>query len=672
MTMSRVLALLRPLLLFGLLTCLGACSDDGTVEPPGDDLDAGIPDTAPDEIDRLCEPGQGRCVDLTTLEVCDGEGMSRQEESCPSEERCNDSSGQCSPRICSPGGFQGCTEGGLQRFCNVSGTEIVEAQCPGGAPCEGGTCSQPECEIGVKRCFDRQQMEICNEAGAFVPTTPCGTGTECFNGECEELCELSKKVSSYIGCEYWSVDLDNFEDALSQPHAIVVTNPNPELTARITITEGYSDRQVLRDSNNQPFDLEVPPGEARIYSIPVGYDHSGTRIFADKALRVLSSIPVVAHQFNPLNNVDVYSNDGTLLLPTHTLGTEYWGMSWYNRGGQVRIRGYLTIVNSSGLPNRVVVTPAAQVGAGPEISVIEAGTERAFDLRPGESLNLSASGVELADAEDHGCLANRDGPPDQVSPCPDLTGTHIVAEHPVTVFGGHQCANVVRNVDRCDHIESILFPVHTWSSTYIGSKFSPRATTSSSEPDIWRVIAAQDGTRIQTDPPIDGVHGRTLNAGEWRQFEVRDHFELAADRPVSMVQYMVGSNWTGIPRECNQGIDAFSPTGIGDPAMAVAVPIDQFRDNYIILTPNNYERDYLNIIVPIGEDVRIDGRSIADEYWQPVGTRNRFEVAVVPVTSGYHTLSADIPFGVVSYGYDCHVSYASPGGLNLETILDHF
>ena len=661
-----------------LLSLIGiaGCSRDPVLDDPQDqgddgaqsqaDLSDASSDTAPDAPQTACAPNASRCRDIGARYLCLPDGSAEVEEVCQGSDVCDEATGECATRICPPGLFDQCTAQGLQRYCNTSGTGYIEAACPGAKPCTNGRCEASECEAGVVRCLDVNTLQVCNSAGAWVRGEACGIGTECFNGVCEPLCELNEKVSSYIGCEYWSVDLDNYDDAQSQPHAIVVTNPNPTLDARVTITPGYTTTPLTVGADGRPFELDIPPGQARIYSIPAGYDHSGTRILQDKALRVVSSIPVIAHQFNPLNNVQVYSNDGTLLIPTNAVGDEYFGLSWPHRGGQATIRGFLTVVNSSGSPASVRVRPSARVDAGPGIAAWPAGEERELTLAPGASLNLLTHGEEFEAARQSGCWQAVDGPPPSVLPCPDLTGTYIKSDRPVTVFGGHQCGNVVLGVDRCDHIESILFPVSTWGRNYAGTKFSPRATTAQVEPDIWRIVAAEDGTQVLTDPPIDGIHGRTLQAGEWRQFEARDHFRLGASKPVLLAQYMVGANWIGIPRNCNTD---GSPTGIGDPAMAVSVPIDQFRTDYFILTPRDYRLDYVNLVAPVGTDVMLDGVLVDRALWKPVGERGELEVAVVEVPDGFHTLRSDTPFGVVSYGYDCRVSYAYPGGLNLETLV---
>jgi len=315
-------------------------------------------------------------------------------------------------------------------------------------------------------------------------------------------------------------------------------------------------------------------------------------------------------------------------------------MSWEQRPDPP-IRGFMTLINTSGESNTITVTASTSTAPGPDIPRMEPGESRIFEIGPGQVLNFAT-----ANAGD------------------DFTGTHVIADAPISAFGGHECANVVVGIDRCDHIESQLIPVSTWGTEYVGTKFNPRG----GEPDIWRILASEDDTVLRTDPPIEGVDGAILDRGEFVEFDIRRHFFLETTAPVSMGHYMVGSNWLGIPRICDTGVDAGNPTGIGDPALTLAVPFNQFREDYIIMIPIDYDEDYVNIVAPVGATVLIDDVPVPADAFQPVGDDdNGYVVAVVLVEDGTHWIRSDTPVGLEVYGYGCHVSYAYPGGLNLET-----
>ena len=110
------------------------------------------------------------------------------------------------------------------------------------------------------------------------------------------------------------------------------------------------------DADDQRAVRTVPPLGLEVFYLP-HRDIESTSI-TPKAYRIRSSIPIVAYQFNPLDNEEVFSNDASLLLPSHVLGKDYLVMT--REQSFERLRGFLTVIAVSEEPTQVTVTVTAE------------------------------------------------------------------------------------------------------------------------------------------------------------------------------------------------------------------------------------------------------------------------------------------------------------------------
>ena len=197
-----------------------------------------------------------------------------------------------------------------------------------------------------------------------------------------------------------------------------------------------------------------------------------------------------------------------------------------------------------------------------------------------------------------------------------------------------------------------MFPYETLATEYIAS--APAVPSlPNGKTYITRIVATEPSTTLTFDPP-QGVSNFLASTGSFVEVTTASDFYVSADHKILVNQYMTGQDFGG---------------GTGDPAMALAVPVAQYRLDYLFHAPTNYEANYVNVIAPTGATVMLDGQLVTG--FTAVGASGYGAVRAVlgPGVNGNHiATSVDTPFGISVYGYGQYTSYWYPGGLDLMPI----
>ena len=612
-----------------------------------------------------------------------------------------------------------CTAPALER-CEDKGSGaawVVADDCAGqGLVCAPTLLECTKC-IPDQRYCDGQDVLLCNgdgSASAYEATCAPAIGEACRSGGCLNLCSQATIDKSNVGCEYWAVDLDNAminasSNAAAQQFAVVVSNAQPDVPTEIHIYQDDGEpgdapapleiaTAIIAPLNLQVFKL----GPREIDGSPEGEFNTGTHTALTRhAYKVTSSFPVVAYQFNPLENANVFSNDASLLKPrealtydTQGLSTAYVVLGWpqtiavtddpntnFNPLSPIQLRAFLTIVGTREETQIRVTTKTAVVGGGPVTEtpaggVIEA-TLGAFDV-----LNLETGDFNA-----------------------DFTGSVIEASQPIAVFSGSEASDAPwfnkLSERRCcaDHLEDQLDPIRT-AGKHFAIPHTPSRTSAVvaagadvgivPEPDYIRFIATTTkGATIKTTLPApDDLI--TLNYfGAWQEITVYGDFMAESTDPVMVSQVMSTQDAAGVKR----GLPG------GDPSLVIMPPVEQFRPDYVFLTPDKYAFDFVSIVAPPQAGVLLDDLAIGPDRCEVAPADGLTEeqrgsptpplvvyrcqlgypvvdplktspdnVAPGVQNDGVHRLVSDYPIGVEITGFDSFVSYGYAAGTELREI----
>jgi hypothetical protein len=507
-------------------------------------------------------------------------------------------------------------------------------------PCEGACDATLGCRTCTpeERACDGTTARECVADGSRYEIEECdpALGLTCDDGRCFGPCARRTLGDSYIGCEYYPVVLGN---PVLEEFSFGIAIANASAMDATVLIEG--------GALAAPETLVVPADSVEVRTLPwvselklcsgpaymVECDPVIERDVRGPAYRVRSTQPIVVYQFNPLEYRSTatgeehfsFTADASLLLPANTWGTRYLAIS---RRAFRRWPGEIAITAASDAIVRV--TPTASTADAP------AGRTTEFTLAPGETLEL------LSEVE-------------------DLTGTLIESDRPVQVISGHFGTEVPLGRPAANHLEESMLPIHALGRHYL---VAPPETALERVRGMTvtnvQIVAAEDDVTLAFDPPLEGVPTRLVGAGDSIVIpEIRAPHAISASGRILVAHSLVGgTTYTSVEEE--------APLA-GDPATAIAVPIDQFREVYVFHAPPSYAQNFVTVFAIPGAIVELDGEPIAAPE-TPIGGSGYAVRHVALSGDGTHRMQSTEPFGITVYGYGEWTSYLYPGGLDVGAL----
>ena len=403
---------------------------------------------------------------------------------------------------------------------------------------------------------------------------------------------------------------------------------------------------------------ETQPVQYSMEAPGVGYYHNGTIIAGDEVtLNFSSSIEVLSvyHQNNGIylttssdkvtvigQNLDSGSSDSFFALPLIEIGDEYvyYGISVRRTSvHSVPLNSSILIVGTeNNTMMELTVTQSVNIGLGNNITTLIPGIQYSFVINRLQTVYIGS--------------------------LEDLSGTKIVTNKPVSVFSGHQCANVPHDVTACDHLIEQIPPTALWGKVFYITPVAKKTTFTI------KALAAYNSTIINVYCN-NTMESYAINEGEFinRTSQTNEYCAIYSNKELLVVQLSHGGE------EDNR---------YGDPMMTLVPAINQYLNKFDFSTIRNPIQSgfnhYVNIIVKkqyyqpnmiylIAEGVN---RSLDTQQWVPIEVNNITEAYAtqVNISEGvaqiFHT-DASAQMTTIVYGFNFYDAYGHIGGLHIPT-----
>jgi len=448
-------------------------------------------------------------------------------------------------------------------------------------PGDGGVARQPG-----------DVLELCDSA--------------CSLGRCTTTaCAGAEGQDGLRGCRFYGVQVDNIDEDDSRNLMLLLSNATSmEVNARVEARDADGTWDTLMTA------VIAPAAGTRIeLNRPV----RDVGLTAAGAYRVETDGPVLAVQIvSDDAERKARSSGGTVLRPAQALGARYLALTYAGENSAT-----------------VAATPGSRGGAG-EITIVATTDDTVVQLELSAAAAVVAGGGVLDPPP-----ALYESPPMNegdvlqvfsTAPEGDLTGTVVTSQMPIAVFSGNVFTTYGYDLSGSnggDLATEQLPPTASWGVEYVGARLSPQAGCDpffGTGVGLWRVIAAEDDTRVTISPAVGvSVDGPnlptdlkfTLNAAGVQSFWTRG--DLKPPTPADFVATATGpillAQWLDCEPGLSWGVDGRLSGG-------------DFNFNL----PPGFDPEVI-VVRQAGQGITLDGRPLADARFQFASPAQRYEVA---------------------------------------------
>ncbi|WP_146648552.1 IgGFc-binding protein [Labilithrix luteola] len=568
--------------------------------------------------------------------------------------------------------------------CNSrDGFEEDKAPGLGGDAGTLNQCTSFRCSPDLKSV-----LATCDGGEEVVQTCPAEQG--CGDGKCVDACESAKLSKGSIGCSFWTLPPDSVMEGRGACYAAMVANTwdrpvnlSAEYgNAALDISKSiYTAEKSGQNTTYTLLSGPLPPGQVALVFLSQAESSTELRfakcpdgvvpaIKADpirhgttsrsSAFHLVADAPVAAYSIFPYGGADSMYPTATLLLPVSSWDTRYIAVSTSNLTRQgtpgTEPRTLQIVANEDA--TTVTIKPTVSILQGEDVAPARFGESGSWTLARGQVL--------------------------QISQADNTSGSPILADKPVGVFGGSSCAFLPGETMFCDLTQQQLAPFSQWGTQYALVPYETRIVglhgETPAEQVAWGFVGAASGTVLTYEPSRPRGAPETLEAGQAVSFFTDQIVTVKSQddkHPFHAAVYMTGSQFNG-------GLEGLGRT-LGDPDFVNVVPTDQFLDRYVFFTDYTYPETSLTVVrrkttsgfLPVELDCagEISG-------FQPLGTSGEFEYAWVRLTSGFsprtfakgtcgygrHEAKSQGTFSLTVWGTARDASYGYAGGMGSRPV----